>query len=144
MIRRIHETPQEYYYKMYVIGKKRNLSDAGIEKHIVNGINDYNLKSKISNKYVSCNQLLNNIISYWNSKMKSNINEATVNVVQAKKNNGAYINKIKCYNCSNYGLYSIKSPEPHKNPRCEICHRTSQQDRPVNADKITYETLEPM
>lgn len=152
----MHETPQEYYYKVYAIGKNGILSDAAIARHIVNGINDYNLKRKVSNEYVYCNQLLNDIISYYNynqiktpstnnnNKMKSNINKATVKVAQAKKDNGVFVNKINCYDCSNYDHFSSKCPEPQKKRRCEICLRISyktaecrtKQDNPVNVKKI--------
>ncbi|KAL7725161.1 hypothetical protein ACLKA6_018686, partial [Drosophila palustris] len=62
--RAANESPQEYYYKMYSMGKKGELTDSEISTHIINGINDYDLKRKISNKYFVCKDLLTDILMY--------------------------------------------------------------------------------
>jgi len=50
------ESPSDYFFKMLALGKKGELPDSAICTHIINRINDYDLKRKISNRYVSCNE----------------------------------------------------------------------------------------
>jgi len=57
------ESPSDYFYKMLALGKKGE-PDSAICTHIINGINDYDLKRKVSNSYVSCNELLRYILAY--------------------------------------------------------------------------------
>lgn len=138
-IRRPNETPQDYYYKMYALGKKGGLAESAIARHIINGINDLDLKRKISNEYQSCNQLLNDIHSYCNYNEVKNstmvlpnkpkrTNENSFAKAEAPKwDSNKTSSNIKCYNCSKYGHYSSKCPEPQKKDRCAKCNRTSHK-----------------
>jgi len=56
------ESPSYYFYNVLALGKKGELQDSAICTHTINGINDYDLKRKISN--FSCNELLRDILAY--------------------------------------------------------------------------------
>lgn len=64
--RQFNETPQEFYFKMFALGTRGGLTEPEIARHIINGINDPNLKYKISNDYATCNALFRDICSYCN------------------------------------------------------------------------------
>lgn len=59
-----NESGQEYYYRMLALGAKGGLSDASICRHIINGVNDPDLRKKISNEYMRCQDLLRDITNY--------------------------------------------------------------------------------
>jgi len=58
------ESPSDYFYKMLAFSKKGELPDSAIRTHIINGINDYDLKRKVSNSFVLCNALVRDILAY--------------------------------------------------------------------------------
>jgi len=133
------ESPSDYFYKMLALSKKGELPDSAICTHIVNGINDYDLKRKVSNSYISCNELLRDILAYsahniitHNASQMSNKRDLNVNL---HKPNSSLVTKrafndkvevsVKCYNCQKVGHYSSKCPEPQRKPRCTHCNRTT-------------------
>ena len=73
MRRRFNKIPQEFYFRMYVLGARGNLPESAIARHIVNCINEPNLKRKISNEYMTCNQLLRDIHRYLNIMMSPQV-----------------------------------------------------------------------
>lgn len=62
--RSANETPQEYFYKMMAIGNKAGLREEDIAHHIINGINDSDLRRIISKNYQRLNDLLRDINTY--------------------------------------------------------------------------------
>ncbi|XP_073820590.1 uncharacterized protein [Musca autumnalis] len=131
--RQLNETPQEYYYRMYAIGKRGNLSESSIARHIVNGINDQGLKLKISNDYTTCNQLLSDINAYCSynevrrvlTPITNKSKRSSEHKMGPEKKGDDKVNKFKCFNCGNAGHKAVYCPEPQKKNRCTICKRTS-------------------
>lgn len=142
---RANESPQEYYFRMFAISSKGNIPASAIARHIVNGINDPDLKHKISNEYFNCNQLYRDINSYCNyndvatpvaaaQKSKSTLSNVKCSddagVLKKSDNNNKSLNKIKCFN------YSIKCPEPQRKERCKNCNRTTHRTAECTAKNI--------
>lgn len=131
--RQFDETPQEYYYRMYAIGKRGNINESSIARHIVNGINDQGLKQKISNEYITCNQLLSDINAYCSyNEVRRVLNPISNKTKRSNENRTAperksdeRVNKFKCFNCGNTGHKAVDCPDPQKKNRCTICKRTS-------------------
>lgn len=63
-LRHQNESPQDYYFKMLSLGRNGSLPESAICRHIINGINDPNLKRIISKEYASCSSLLRDINCY--------------------------------------------------------------------------------
>ena len=136
--RQQNETFQEYYYKMLAIGNRGGIPESGIARHIINGINDFDLKKKISNGYQLID-LIRDIMSYcayneikltqYNFKPKVQSYVANKNAIdQSDKHDKDKVNaNVKCFNCFKFGHYSAKCPEPQRKERCGNCNQTNHR-----------------
>uniref|UniRef100_A0A1I8NZF4 SAP domain-containing protein n=1 Tax=Stomoxys calcitrans TaxID=35570 RepID=A0A1I8NZF4_STOCA len=59
-----NESPQEYFYRMVAIGRRGCLREEEVAHHIINGINDSDLRKVISRRYLILNDLLQDINTY--------------------------------------------------------------------------------
>lgn len=60
----VNEAPQDYYSRMLPMGKRGELSDSAISRHIINGVNEPDLKMEISNNYNECSELLRDVVTF--------------------------------------------------------------------------------
>uniref|UniRef100_A0A034VRB3 Gag polyprotein n=1 Tax=Bactrocera dorsalis TaxID=27457 RepID=A0A034VRB3_BACDO len=154
------ESPVEYFYRMLALGNKGGLTEASIARHIVNGVNDNDLKRKISNEYNRCQDLLKDIMNYsvYNDTNLSSKSRNASYTVKPQTLNSKNIplsvnnciqrsfNETKCYNCAKFGHYAINCPEPQKKPRCSKCQRTTHktdecpEKKNVKVNKISNNT----
>ncbi|XP_036339767.1 uncharacterized protein K02A2.6-like [Rhagoletis pomonella] len=141
--RQSNESAQEFYYRMLALGAKGGLSDSSIARHIINGINDFDLRKKISNDYNRCQDLLRDIINFsiyndvknasakssfkMNPPPEKNSNRKLPSEENQNPTKTVSLEKVKCYNCFQFGHYSINCKEPQRKPRCEKCQRTTHK-----------------
>lgn len=107
---------------MVAIGSKAGLPESATVRHIINGINDVDLKRRISNDYIRCNDLLRDIINYCSYNEIKSTNQQTIrkNVplsvtfssADKKPDNKKDITSVRCYNCSKRGHFSKDCPDP--------------------------------
>ena len=149
-----HETPEEYVYKMVAIGRRAELPECAIAKHIINGINDIELRKHISKNYTNCNLLLQDISIYvqYNPVVKTpfvvrqkTTNQPNTSTISTdpKQQEKPIQKQIVCYNFSKPGHISVKCPEPQRRDRCNICNKTGhrQSDCPNRLPKATVNTI---
>ncbi|XP_036347329.1 uncharacterized protein LOC118756687 [Rhagoletis pomonella] len=140
MKRQNNESPQEFFFKMQALGTKACMPENAIVRHVINGINDPDLKKKISNDYVQCTDLLRDINEYcvyndikpvMNTNIKPTVNLNKTKLPQLQGGNSGVRNEqkgldnVKCYNCLKFGHFSKNCPEPQKKVRCGKCNRTN-------------------
>ncbi|XP_061395568.1 uncharacterized protein LOC133331186 [Musca vetustissima] len=144
-----NETPQEYFYKMMAIGNRGCLREEDIAHHIINGINDSDLRKVICKNYQKLNDLLKDINMYCeyntiknehtynrnrntdsNGKFKNenrNITNYQYNKESKQKEEKPSARDIECYNCRQKGHISIKCPEAQRKERCVHCNKTNHK-----------------
>ncbi|XP_053968978.1 uncharacterized protein LOC128870388 [Anastrepha ludens] len=141
--RQTNESAQEFYYRMLALGSKGGLSDSSIARHIINGINDSDLRKKISNNYTHCQDLLSDIINFniynevktappkmvfkTNASIEKPPNRKFAVTENQKPQTPLPLEKVKCYNCFKFGHYSVNCAEPQRKSRCEKCQRTTHK-----------------